>query len=179
MRGVPDLAVKILSPRDPGHERYPNVIDWTEGAEAQPRGRWARKHLKFVIGAVVIGVAVVYLVFAATQGTAAYFMTIEELLDRGDAIYGRKVRVSGKVVEQSIDFNARDLMLRFQVRGESGRLLPVVFNGPRPDQLRPDAEAILEGQYDGREFDAQTLLLKCPSRYQERGVVEEKVEAAR
>jgi cytochrome c-type biogenesis protein CcmE len=135
--------------------------------------------LKFLIGGGVIAIAIIYLVFTATQSTAAYFFTVEELYAKGAAIYDRNLRVSGKVTSDTIDFNSRDLVLRFQVVGESGQRLSVVFNGPKPDQLRPDAEAILEGRFDGHEFSAQTLLLKCPSRYEEKGATEEKVEAVR
>jgi len=94
-------------------------------------------------------------------------------------LYGRNVRVSGKVEGDSIDFNSRDLILRFEILGESGETLPVVFNGPKPDQMRHEAEAIIEGKYDGNEFVAKELLLKCPSRYEESGFTEERVKAVR
>ena len=145
----------------------------------QARSAAANKRIKFIIGGVVIALAVAYLIFTATQSTASYFLTVEELYDKGTAIYDRNVRVSGKVVGDTIDFNSRDLILRFEIVGESGKTLPVVFNGPRPDQMRHDAEAIIEGKFDGNEFTAQTLLLKCPSRYEEQGFTEEKVEAVR
>ncbi|MEJ2554986.1 MAG: cytochrome c maturation protein CcmE [Anaerolineae bacterium] len=149
--------------------------------ELQPHARSsaANKRVKFIIGGAVIAVALIYLVFTATQSTAAYFLTVEELHDKGPAIYDRNVRVSGKVVGDTIDFNSRDLVLRFEVAGESGDTLPVIFNGPKPDQMRHDAEAIVEGKFDGNAFAAQTLLLKCPSRYEESGFTEEKVEAVR
>ncbi len=147
--------------------------------QSQVRGSAANKRVKFIIGGAVIALAIIYLVFTATRSTAAYFLTVEELHDKGSAIYGRNARVSGKVVGDSIDFNSRDLILRFEVIGEGGETLPVVFNGPKPDQMRHDAEAIIEGKYDGNEFTAQTLLLKCPSRYEESGFTEEKVEAVR
>jgi len=137
----------------------------------------ANKRVKFIIGGVIIAVAVIYLIFTATQSTAAYFLTVEELHAKGDAIYGRNLRVSGQVADDSIDYNSRDLVLRFQVMGESGQQLPVTFHGPKPDQLRPDVEAILAGTFDGNEFTAQTILIKCPSRYEEQGFIEEKVEA--
>jgi cytochrome c-type biogenesis protein CcmE len=139
----------------------------------------ALNRVKFLVGGGVIAIAIIYLIFTATQSTAAYFFTVEELYAKGATIYDRNLRVSGKVTSDAIDFNSRDLVLRFQVAGESGQRLPVVFSGPKPDQLRPDAEAILEGRFDGREFRAQTLLLKCPSRYEEKGVTEQKVEAVR
>jgi cytochrome c-type biogenesis protein CcmE len=155
------------------------MSEFTSKTEARTRSSAANKRLKFIVAGAVIAVAVVYLVFTATQSTAAYFLTVEELQDMGGSIYGRNLRVSGKVVGDSIDYNSQDLILRFQVAGESGQLVPVVFNGPKPDQLRHDAEAILAGKYDGNEFTAQTVLLKCPSRYEEEGITEEEVEAVR
>jgi len=137
------------------------------------------RRVKFIIGGVVIALAILYLILTAARSTAAYFLTVEELHAKGSAVYGRNLRVSGKVVGDSVDFNSRDLVLRFQIAGESGETLSVVFNGPRPDQLRPEADIIVEGKFDGQEFTARTLLLKCPSRYEEKGVTEEKVEAVR
>lgn len=148
--------------------------------EAPARGTARARQIKFLIGGGVIVVAIIYLIVAATRSTAAYFLTVEELYARGDTIHERNVRVSGKVTDTEVDFNARDLTLRFQVAGTSGQTLPVLFNGPRPDQLRPDAEAIMEGKFDGQVFSAQTILLKCPSKYEEeQGVIEERVEAVR
>jgi cytochrome c-type biogenesis protein CcmE len=155
------------------------MTEITTEIETPARGAKTGNRLKFLIGGGVIAIAIIYLIFTATQSTAAYFLTVDELYARGSEVYDRNVRVSGKVMEGAIDFNARDLVLRFQVAGQSGQTLPVVFNGPKPDQLRADAEAILEGRFDGRQFSAQTLLLKCPSKYEEKGVVEQKVEAVR
>jgi len=139
----------------------------------------ANKRVKFIIGGGVIALAIIYLIFTATQSTAAYFLTVEELHDKAAVIQNRNVRVSGKVVGDSIDFNSRDLILRFDIVGENGKTLPVVFNGPKPDQMRHDAEAIVQGKYDGTQFIAQELLLKCPSRYEESGFTEERVKAVR
>jgi cytochrome c-type biogenesis protein CcmE len=139
----------------------------------------ANKRVKFIIGGAVIALAIIYLVFTATQSTASYFLTVEELHEKGSIVYDRNVRVSGKVMGDSVDFNSRDLILCFEIVGESGETVPVIFNGPKPDQMRHDAEAIVRGKYDGNEFTAQELLLKCPSRYEESGFTEEKVEAVR
>jgi cytochrome c-type biogenesis protein CcmE len=89
------------------------------------------------------------------------------------------VRVAGQVDADTIKFDNRDLILTFDVADESGERLPVIFNGPKPDQMRHGAEAILEGKYDGQIFTAQSLLLKCPSRYEEGTIEEVQVEAVR
>jgi len=146
----------------------------------QVAGRSANKKVKFIVGGVAIALAIVYLIYTGIQSTSAYFLTVDEFYAKGEAIHNRTVRVSGKVDEASIDFNNRELILAFEVTSEeTGQRMPVVFNGPKPDQMRHDADAILEGKYNGEVFNAQSLLLKCPSRYEE-GVIEEvQVDAVR
>lgn len=145
----------------------------------QLAGTSANKKTKFIIGGVVIVLAIAYLIFTGLQSSASYFLTVDELYAKGTAIENRTVRVSGKVDATTIDFNNRDLILAFEVMSDTGQRMHVVFNGPKPDQMREGAEAILEGKYDGQTFTAQTLLLKCPSRYEEKGVEEVQVEAVR
>ncbi|RMI15199.1 MAG: cytochrome c maturation protein CcmE [Calditrichaeota bacterium] len=141
--------------------------------------RSANKKTKFIIGGVVIALAIVYLIYSGIQSSAAYFLTVDELYAKGEAIYGQNVRVSGWVDAETIDYNNRDLILQFDVTSESGERLHVVFNGPKPDQMREGAEAILEGKFDGQQFTAKSLMLKCPSRYEEEGIEEVTVDAVR
>ncbi|MEM7342700.1 MAG: cytochrome c maturation protein CcmE [Chloroflexota bacterium] len=138
----------------------------------QIAARPANKKTKFVVGGVVIALAIVYLIFTGVQSTASYFLTIDELYEKGEAMENRTVRVAGLVDAETIDFNNRDLTLKFDVTSDTGERLAVVFNGPKPDQMREGADAILEGHYNGDTFEADSLLLKCPSRYEE-GVIEE------
>lgn len=145
----------------------------------QVSGRAANKKIKFIVGGAAIAVAIVYLIVTGIQSTASYFLTVDELYAKGTAMENRTVRVAGKVDADTIDFNNRDLVLAFDVTSETGERMPVVFNGPKPDQMREGAEAILEGSYDGQTFTAQTLLLKCPSRYEEDGIEEIQVEAVK
>jgi cytochrome c-type biogenesis protein CcmE len=142
-------------------------------------GRSANKRTKFIIGGVIIAVAIAYLIYNGIQSSSAYFLTVDELHAKGTTIENRTVRVSGMVDAKTIDFNNRDLILTFDVTSESGDRMPVIFNGPKPDQMREGAEAILEGKYDGEVFTAKTLMLKCPSRYEEGTIEEVQVEAVR
>jgi len=128
--------------------------------------RGANKKIKFIVGGVLIVLAIAYLMYAGLQSNATYFMTVDELYAKGTTVENRIVRVSGMVDEETIEFNNRDLILKFNVLGENGQALPVVFNGPKPDQMRAGTEAVIEGTYDGHSFEAQNLLLKCPSKYE-------------
>ncbi|MCB9102351.1 MAG: cytochrome c maturation protein CcmE [Anaerolineales bacterium] len=145
----------------------------------QVSGRSTNKKIKFIIGGVMIALAVVYLIYTGIQSSSAYFLTVDELYAKGQAMQDRTVRVAGKVDASTIDFNNRDLILTFAVTSDTGERMNVVFNGPKPDQMREGAEAILEGKYNGQTFTAQSLLLKCPSRYEENGVEQVQVKAVR
>jgi cytochrome c-type biogenesis protein CcmE len=142
-------------------------------------GKAANKKIKFIVGGMMVALAVVYLIYAGISANSTYFFTVDELYAKGEGMENRTVRVSGWVDEASIDFNNRDLILAFDVTSETGERMHVVFNGPKPDQMRAGSEAILEGKYDGEQFTATSLLLKCPSRYEEDGIEEIQVEAVR
>jgi cytochrome c-type biogenesis protein CcmE len=132
------------------------------------RGRF---NTKFLAGGALLLLFVGFLVFQvyqATTTTGAYYLTVAELNARVPDIYGERVRVNGNVVVGSEDWNAQAVTLRFSIADESQHELPIVFYGPRPDNFQRAASAIIEGKLlpDGT-FEAETLLLKCPSRYEE------------
>ena len=130
--------------------------------------RVGSKNLKFIIGGALVVGLIVVLIVQATVSTGAYYLTVSELHQRVPGIYGERVRVSGTVVDDSEDWNAQEVTLRFAISDEDGAQLPIVFYGPRPDNFQRAASAIIEGELlaDGN-FQADTLLLKCPSRYEE------------
>ena len=122
---------------------------------------------KFIIGGLIIVVAVAVLIFTSMSGSATYYLTVGELKAQGADAFGKKVRVAGLVVGESIQWDERKLDLRFDIQDQSGQLR-VHYQGLRPDMLQDDAEAVVEGSLS-REgiFEATNLLLKCPSKYEE------------
>lgn len=130
--------------------------------------RPSKIQLKFVIGGLLLIGVVIALVVQATMATGAYYMTVDEIGSRGAELVGQRVRVNGSVVSGSENWNAQQVTLRFAIASDTGKQLPIVFYGPRPDNFQRAASAIVEGslQSDGT-FRAETLLLKCPSRYEE------------
>jgi cytochrome c-type biogenesis protein CcmE len=122
------------------------------------------KQLKFLIGGLIVVAAIGYLIFAAS-GSAAYYITIGELEEQQAS--RRNVRVSGFVIGESIEWDARDMRLQFEIEDESGQI-PVHYHGARPDMFRDGAEVVVEGKLDGAGvFEARTMLLQCPSKYEE------------
>lgn len=128
-----------------------------------------RSNLKFIIGGVLLLAIVAALIVQATVSTGAYYMTVDEVRNNSATLVGERVRVNGAVVPGSENWNAQEITLRFAISDEkSSQELPIVFYGPRPDNFQRAASAIVEGEMlpDGT-FKAETLLLKCPSRYEE------------
>ncbi len=135
---------------------------------AELAGRTTNKNLKFIVGGFLLIGIVILLIVQATMSTGAYYLTVSEIQDSGAALVGERVRASGKVVDGSENWDPQSITLRFNITDEKGAQLPIVFFGPRPDNFQRAAEAIVEGTMlpDG-SFQANDLLLKCPSRYEE------------
>lgn len=125
---------------------------------------------KLIIGAILAVGLIIYLVATGLGESSVYYITVSELKAKGPSVYGKTVRVAGRVVEGSIQWDPQTLTLTFEIEDESGKL-PVVYHGPRPDMLQDGAEAVVEGRYT-REgvfmVNPKGLLLKCPSKYQEK-----------
>lgn len=147
---------------------------------------------KFLLGGFLILAAVVYLIVSSTQASAEYFMTIDELNAKGQAVVGKNLRASGAVIGDSIQYDPQTLTLTFTVAhvpgdnadieaqgglaevlhqavSDPGRArMTVIYEGPKPDLLRNEAQAIMTGRLgeDG-VFYADELLLKCPTKYEE------------
>ncbi len=140
-----------------------------ESSEAWPatltrRTPRRRNSTKYLIGGVLFAVAVAYLIFSAAQGAGVYYHTISEV--KAGAAGSGQVRVVGKVVGGTIDYDAKTMQLRFTM-ADGAESLPVVYKGVLPDAFVADADVIVEGRYlAGQPFEAKVLLTKCPSKYE-------------
>jgi cytochrome c-type biogenesis protein CcmE len=147
---------------------------------------------KFLIGGLLIVAAIVYLIASSTQAAAQYYLTIDELMVKGETMRDRDVKISGAVDGDTITYDAQTLTLRFTIVNVPGDMdeieqagglaevlhqavidpnaerLTVIYEGPMPDLLRNEAQAIVTGRLgDDGVFHADELLLKCPTRYEE------------
>jgi cytochrome c-type biogenesis protein CcmE len=147
---------------------------------------------KFIIGGVLILAAIVYLIVSSSQANAQYFLTVNELKAKSAQMTGKEVRISGAVIGETIQYNPTTLDLTFEVVQIPGdnkvidkmgglaavlhqavldtslQRIKVTYNGPKPDLLKNEAQAIMTGTLDSAGvFHANELLLKCPTRYDE------------
>ena len=141
------------------------MTDIDETHVTPSRKQLTGRQKKWLVGGIIVALTVGYLVFTAASGSAAYYVTIQEALDQGPS--KRNVRVSGTIVGESIVWEPRDLLLQFDMVDENGRM-SVVYSGARPDMFRDQAELVVEGKLSPEGiFEARTIVLKCPSKYEE------------
>src|SRR5947209_18732146 len=133
--------------------------------EKIPSRRRKRLPLSFIIGGLAILAAVIYLVYANTQANAVYYLTVSEL-KHCTTCTTQSVRVAGVVQQGSIVRDDQKQTMRFVIT-QGGQSLPVMYSGVVPDIFRAGIEVVVEGHYTGQgPFQAQTLLAKCPSKFQ-------------
>jgi cytochrome c-type biogenesis protein CcmE len=126
-----------------------------------------RKRIPFsfvLVGLAIVG-AIVYLVYANTQASALYYLTVPELKQCSDCMT-RSVRVAGVVENKSVKQKVNAQNITFTIT-DSNQTLPVTYSGVVPDIFRAGVQVVVEGHYTGSgPFEAQTLLAKCPSKFQ-------------
>jgi len=129
-------------------------------------------HLKFIIaGALIIG-AICYLMFSGINDSMVYYYSVSELMASSSDLNGKGIRVSGYVSPGSITRTSGQPEVKFLVfEKQSDRTVPVVYRGIIPDTFKDNAEVVVEGTYQSNEgvFHANTLLAKCPSKYESQG----------
>ncbi len=129
------------------------------------RRRRKRLPLSFLLAGIAILGAVVYLVYANTQTSAVYYMTVPEL-KQCTTCSGQSVRVAGYVQAGSVQHNDRNDTISFVI-ADNKQTLPVVYSGVVPDIFGAGIQVVVEGHYSGSgPFQAQTLTAKCPSKFQ-------------
>jgi len=124
--------------------------------------------VKFLIGGVVVAVVIGVLIATSFSGSTSDYLTVANVKALGPD-QTRNSRVAGAIVPDSVQWNTRDLHLTFAIQDETGQLA-ISYFGPQPDMLVDAVEAVVIGKYDpaGQVFNADELLMKCPSKYEEK-----------
>ncbi len=133
------------------------------------RKRGGIKPQFLVAGLLLVGVIISLMIYGLTTAKA-YWLTVDEVYQRGDSMVSQRLRVNGVLVEGSEQWNPEEVTLRFKIQDEEnpGQQLSIIFYGPRPDNFYRAASVITEGELlPGGIIEADVLHLKCPSRYEE------------
>lgn len=129
------------------------------------------KNVKIGAGVLIIVAAIIYLIFSSMgTATAAYYITVGEAL-KGQVDANKTYRIEGKIDTAHAVYNTTKspVELKFQMydQKQPNQKLTVIFNDVEPDNFKEATDAVVDGKFnsDGT-FKADTLNLKCPSKYE-------------
>jgi cytochrome c-type biogenesis protein CcmE len=114
--------------------------------------------------AYIIGLAVVLaaLAFGASsfQSSLTPYVTVAEAKNARGTI-----QVSGLLADQGSYDQAGNFV--FTMKDDKSNTLKVVYKHPRPANFEQATGVVAIGRYEGGTLQAESLLVKCPSKYEE------------
>jgi len=120
----------------------------------------SRRGLWYIIGAAVIAAFVAY-------GATSFRSNLTPYVSFDEATrMGSHVQVAGSLAPGSVEYLEEIEKLRFVLRDDEGGILPVVYGGVKPGNFEEATQIVAIGKWSGEAFEAEHLLVKCPSKYQ-------------
>ena len=124
-----------------------------------------------LIAIVVIAAAIAIIVMSA--GDASTYVNFEEALQMASQGEKASIHVVGELKKDSegkvigIEKSPDNLSFSFQLIDDNKKEQRVVYNEPMPPDFLRSEKVVLIGRFEGQQFVARKILLKCPSKYQE------------
>ncbi|HYM82308.1 MAG TPA: cytochrome c maturation protein CcmE [Candidatus Limnocylindria bacterium] len=76
------------------------------------------------------------------------------------------VQVNGVLADKQYVLKSTEQYLSFRLRDERGEVMPVIYRGVVPGNFDQATSIVAIGRYEDQHFEADQLLVKCPSKYQ-------------
>ena len=124
----------------------------------------SRKKL-IAAGVVVIG-ALAYLLVSGFTNHSLHDAEVSDIVNNPVKYQGKGIKVSGTVMSGTVMKAQLDLAFNMKDKNDDS-FIKVEYKGIVPDAFQEEVEVIVEGTYDeaNKKFVANSLLAKCPSRY--------------
>jgi cytochrome c-type biogenesis protein CcmE len=119
-----------------------------------------QRKLWYIVGAALITCFLVFGANAFKQSLTPYVGFVEAKSS------GDKVQVAGSLVPDSTEYLDETHQIRFVLIDEEGENLPVIYGGVTPGNFEEATQIVVVGRYQDGAFKAESLLTKCPSKYQ-------------
>jgi cytochrome c-type biogenesis protein CcmE len=114
-----------------------------------------------------VGVALILLGVAVGVGVTSFRKTVTPYITFAEARRSSGlVQVNGVLADKQYVADAERQYLSFRLQDTSGEVLPVEYSGVIPGNFDQATSIVAIGRYKGGKFEAEELLVKCPSKYQ-------------
>ena len=110
-----------------------------------------------------IGAASLAAVVTAFSGSASPYVTVAE----ARSMSGDRLHLGGDIMPNTLRQNLRRGTMEFDLKDGKGEIVHVVHKGERVSLAGANKLAAI-GKLEGKEFVSHDLLVKCPSKYEEK-----------
>jgi len=119
-----------------------------------------QRRIWYAVGAVLV---VAFLAYGTTsfKSNLTPYVSFEEA-----SRSAHKVQIAGGLVENTTEYLDASQELRFAMVDEDGNTMTVHYSGVKPGNFEEAVQIVAVGSYQGGVFQAEQLLVKCPSKYQ-------------
>ncbi len=117
-------------------------------------------NLKLVLALTLVAVGVGVGVSSFRKSVTPYLSFAEARTAAGI------VQVNGVLADKNYVAREQEQYLEFKLADAHGQMLPVVYRGVIPGNFDQATSIVAIGRYRGDHFEAEQLLVKCPSKYQ-------------
>jgi cytochrome c-type biogenesis protein CcmE len=114
-----------------------------------------------VISAFVGLAAMVTLMGVFVRNASPYVSIAQAKSDGGDSLH-----IAGEIEKDSLNTDLTHNQIRFTLKDEAGQTLPVVYTGAPPSNIGSSSKVVAIGAMKNGQLMSDSLLVKCPSRYQ-------------
>lgn len=116
---------------------------------------------------VKVLLAVALLLVAVGVGVTSFKKSMTPYISFAEARHASGlVQVNGKLADKNYVLKRDEQFLEFKLRDSKDEVLPVVYRGVIPGNFDQAVSIVAIGHYAGDHFEAENLLVKCPSKYQ-------------
>ena len=115
---------------------------------------------KHIIGAIVIAICIGVGVFSLRSSLTPY-VSFKEAMDSR-----RTVQLAGSLVAGTTAFDKSTGEYRFKLTDTKGTVIDIGTTGQLPGNFEKSTTVVAIGAYNGTEFKATRILVKCPSKYE-------------
>lgn len=127
-----------------------------------------------IFAIVVIAVAIGIII--TTAGDASTYVNFDQAYQMASTGNSTSIHVVGQLKKNGsgevlgLENAADNLSFSFILIDENGKEQKVFYNEPMPPDFTRSENVVIIGSYQGDNFVANKILLKCPSKYQEQSV---------
>jgi cytochrome c-type biogenesis protein CcmE len=115
---------------------------------------------KTVLGLVLMGgfAALLFMNFGEQVGG---YMNFTQAVETGS-----RAHVVGEwVKEQHYQYDPGENQFSFMMKDSEGSMKRVIYKNPKPANFEDAESVVVEGKMNGDVFEAEYILVKCPSKY--------------